>query len=239
MPSGRLSTQPLYLQLRSSLTGFIATGQWKPGALLPNENDLAREFGVSPGTVRKALDLLEAEHLVIRRQGRGTFVNGQTARELAARFCRIRRSDGAAIVARSLIDSIAEGESNEVERVRLGLALSDRVYRFRRIQIDNDDPVMVEDVSVPAKLFADLAEMINVPDAILELALKQGILFGSAQESIHIGRVTPPIAKALRIAPASPVFILDRVLNALDERPVEWRVAHCHIADKHYIAEMR
>ena len=56
----RFLTRPLYLQLRDALVERIARGQWKPGAAVPNEQDLAREFGVSPGTMRKALDLMES-----------------------------------------------------------------------------------------------------------------------------------------------------------------------------------
>jgi GntR family transcriptional regulator len=70
----RLFTQPLYLQLRDALATRMVRGEWKVGTAIPSEGDLARECGVSKGTMRKALDLLEGEGLLIRRQGRGTFV---------------------------------------------------------------------------------------------------------------------------------------------------------------------
>ena len=70
----RFFTQPLYLQLRDALAERIARGEWKPGIAIPGEGDLARQLGVSKGTVRKSLDLLESEGLLSRRQGRGTFV---------------------------------------------------------------------------------------------------------------------------------------------------------------------
>ena len=68
----RFRTQPLYMQLRDVLAQRIASGEWKSGNTVPNEIDLARELGVSQGTVRRSLDLLESEHVVTRRQGRGT-----------------------------------------------------------------------------------------------------------------------------------------------------------------------
>jgi GntR family transcriptional regulator len=74
---GKFMNRPLYLQLRDALAERIAQGEWRPGSAIPNESDLAREFGVSAGTMRKALDLMEAERLLTRRQGRGTFVNDQ------------------------------------------------------------------------------------------------------------------------------------------------------------------
>ena len=75
MASHSFSTKPLYLQLRDALSERVATGQWQPGACIPNEHELAREFNVSTGTMRKALGIMEDEHLIARRQGRGTFVN--------------------------------------------------------------------------------------------------------------------------------------------------------------------
>ena len=91
---GRFSTRPLYLQVRDALASRIAMGEWKPNAAIPNEGDLAREFGVSSGTMRKALDLMEGERLLTRRQGRGTFVNDQSSDELAERYSNIRTADG-------------------------------------------------------------------------------------------------------------------------------------------------
>src|SRR5215510_9620939 len=88
------SRRPLYLQVRDVLAARIAAGQWKPGVTIPNENDLARELGVSSGTMRKALEFMEGERLLTRRQGRGTFVNDQTSHERADRYSNLRTSDG-------------------------------------------------------------------------------------------------------------------------------------------------
>ena len=71
----RLVIRPLYLQVRDALVERIGKGEWKPGAAIPNEVDLAREFGISSGTMRKALDLLEDQRVVTRSQGRGTYIN--------------------------------------------------------------------------------------------------------------------------------------------------------------------
>ena len=98
LPTNRFSTRPLYLQLRDALAERIAHGEWKPGNAIPNESDLAREFGVSSGTMRKALDMMEGEHLLTRRQGRGTFVNDQSSDEMAMRFNNVRSKDGQRVV---------------------------------------------------------------------------------------------------------------------------------------------
>ena len=128
MPTNHFSTRPLYLQLRDALAERVAAGEWKPGTAIPNEGDLAREFGVSAGTMRKALDLLEDEHLVTRRQGRGTFVNDQSSEEMAVRFCNVRNADGRRIVCKFKKLEISEQPANEDEQARLLLTANERVF---------------------------------------------------------------------------------------------------------------
>src|SRR5262245_24638229 len=89
-----LSKRPLYLLVRDSLAGRIAAREWKPNCAIPSESDLAREFGVSAGTMRKALEFMETERLLRRRQGRGTFVNDQASDEILVRYSNIRTADG-------------------------------------------------------------------------------------------------------------------------------------------------
>ncbi len=71
--------RPLYVQIQGLITKRIADGAWKPGDLLPTEHELAAEYGVSQGTVRKALIALEGEKLIVRRQGVGTTSPGTRA----------------------------------------------------------------------------------------------------------------------------------------------------------------
>ena len=93
-PRDKFSIEPLYVQVRNLLAQRLASGVWPPGSALPNEMELARELGVSSGTVRKALDSLESDRLVVRRQGRGTFVVDQASGDVAARFSNIRNGEG-------------------------------------------------------------------------------------------------------------------------------------------------
>src|SRR5882757_2484915 len=132
--ASRFSNRPLYLQLRDALADRIASGEWKPTSAIPNESDLAREFGVSAGTMRKALDMMEAERLLTRRQGRGTFVNDQSSDELAARFSNIRGPDGQRMCGQVKSAEITEGPANAAECVRLRLHAEDRVLRIHRVR---------------------------------------------------------------------------------------------------------
>src|SRR5690349_10497376 len=116
LKSAPFSTRPLYLQVRDLLASRIAAGDWRPGGTLPNEVELARELNVSPGTVRKALDQMEDEHLVFRRQGRGTFVADQSSEELAVRFTNIRTSQGSRISGHVSGSKVTVAKASELEQ---------------------------------------------------------------------------------------------------------------------------
>ena len=237
--TSRFSTRPLYLQVRDALAERIASAEWKPSAVIPNEGDLAREFGVSSGTMRKALDLLEAERLLTRRQGRGTFVNDQASAELAVRYSNIRALDGEHVGGEVHVLDVAEAAVTEVECARLHLRTHERVHRIRRLRLSEGEPYMIEEVAMPTALFPGLPESGALSHRIVILAQQFGILLGKGEERITIGSASPEVAKTLQVEPAAPVLVLDRLVCTLDGRPAEWRLGQCHIADKHYLAEFK
>ena len=238
MSSGRFSNRPLYLQLRDALAERIAGGQWKPGSAIPNENDLAREFNVSAGTMRKALDLMETERLLTRRQGRGTFVNDHASDELSARFSNLRASDGSRVCGEVKSAQIIEGTASQMECERLRLRPGDGVYRIHRILHNEGQIYLVEEASLPAELFPRLPQRRGVADRIIILAQEYGLLLGKAAERVCLGQASPSLAQTLGIAAGAPIMVLDRVVMALDGRPIEWRMGYCHLVDKYYMAEM-
>src|SRR5215218_432185 len=80
---------PLYLQIKGLILQSPQQGEWKPGEAIPSEMDLAARFRVSQGTVRKAIDELAAENLVLRRQGKGTFVATHSEQHVQYRFLKL------------------------------------------------------------------------------------------------------------------------------------------------------
>ena len=237
--TSRFSTRPLYLQVRDALGERIAGGEWKPSTAIPNEGDLARQFGVSPGTMRKALDLLEAERLLTRRQGRGTFVNDQASEELAVRYSNIRGKDGAHVAGEVELLDVTEAAISEAECMRLRLRMHERVCRIRRVRLRDGKPYMLEDVAMPAALFPGLPENKAPSHRIVVLAQQYGLLLGRGEERITIGSASPEVAKTLRVEPATPLLNLDRLVCTLDGRPVEWRLGQCRIGDTYYLAEFK
>jgi GntR family transcriptional regulator len=83
---------PLYQQIKALITQSLQSGEWKPGELIPSEVELANRYKVSQGTVRKAIDELAADNLVMRRQGKGTFVATHHEARAHIRFLRCART---------------------------------------------------------------------------------------------------------------------------------------------------
>src|ERR687889_621769 len=91
-PLGTPAFSPLYQQIKGLILQSLQAGEWKPGESIPSEMDLAARFRVSQGTVRKAIDELAAENLVVRRQGKGTFVATHSEQHVRSRCARATRS---------------------------------------------------------------------------------------------------------------------------------------------------
>ena len=231
------STRPLYLQVRDALVQKYAGTDAPPGAL-PNEESLAREYGVSPGTVRKALTTLVNERVLTRRPGRGTFISDPASGELAIRFSNIRSSDGQRVSGSVAKSTIEIGLANEAEREQLNLHANAQVFRIKRVRHDQGHPFMVEDVALPAAIFPDLDKRPDRSHRVTLLARQYGILLGKATEKLRLAAASPDIATALEVAPESPVLVLDRLVLALDSRPVEWRIGYCNLGDKQHVADM-
>jgi GntR family transcriptional regulator len=232
----RFSIQPLYLQLRDALAERIASGEWKCGDIIPNEVDLARELGVSQGTVRRSLDLLESEHVVTRRQGRGTFVNDPDSQ--AYRFNNFRLANGAAAPTDASTLDIVMAEASDSECARLQLITGDQVYRISRIRSHLGRAFMIEGASLPAALFPQLVERALQSHRLVEIAQAYSLLLRNAEERIVVGTCSPLAAEALNLAPGTPVLILDRVIKTRSGRPAEWRRAECVLVGMHYKAHL-
>lgn len=236
----KFSIRPLYLQVRDSLAERIALGDWKPNTAVPNEMELARELGVSPGTMRKALDLLESEGLVTRQQGRGTFINDLTSPALASRYSHFCSANGERVVGELKALDIYAGLASDAECERLQLTPQDHVYRITRFRSYTNKPFLFETVSLPMALFPGLTQRGLVSSALTTIANAYGLLLGNAVETVSPGAASASVSKALDIAESSPVLILDRLIMTRAGRPAEWRVGVCcRIGELHYKVKIR
>ncbi|MEM1345297.1 MAG: GntR family transcriptional regulator [Pseudomonadota bacterium] len=209
-----------------TLTARIASGALAPGAMLASEPDLARDFGVSPGTVRKALGALEGRGLVTRQQGRGTFVTVRTPESALFHFFRLHGLDGV----RS--DPVLEREHVTARTARPAetAALFDapaRVVEIVRVRSVAGTRALYERAVVPAALFPGLAERAPLPNTLYALYQRAySCAIVRAEDSLHAGGATPEVAAALDLTEGAPVLISERRAVDLLERVVELRTSH-------------
>src|ERR671913_288944 len=114
-----LGFRPLYRQAKDVLTRRIAEGAWQPGQILPSEFEIAADLGVSQGTVRKALDEMTAENLLVRRQGKGTFVARHDEERILFQFFRLIPDEGERRFPESRVMAIKSAEADAVAAERL------------------------------------------------------------------------------------------------------------------------
>ena len=150
---------PLYLQIKALLERSLEAREWRPGEAIPSEIDLAGRYGVSQGTVRKAIDALAADNLVVRKQGKGTFVATHTEeRSSLFRFLRIRRNDGGDVHPASRLLDVKRGKAGADIARLLDLKPGDPVLVLRRVLDYDGEPVVLDEITLPAQLFRGLTK---------------------------------------------------------------------------------
>jgi GntR family transcriptional regulator len=233
-----LAREPLYVQVCDLLTRQIAGGMWKPNAALPNELELSRELGVSPGTVRKAMEKLESDRLVVRRQGRGTFVIDQAGPEIASRFDRMRQCDGEPITWRADLLRQSSGTATEQEQRMLRLGPGEPVARKRRLLTAGDRPFAVEDACLAIGRLPGV-QGANVGDwSLSKLAQRHGVHVARGTEEVRVTNACLDAAVLLAVAPDTVLVQLDRIISTADDQPIEWRTAVCHLRGEYYHADV-
>ncbi len=231
--------RPLYEQVRLALLQRIQSGAWPPGAALPNEFELAAEMGVSQGTARKAINALADERLVVRRQGRGTFVAEHTPAEVLFRFFQFYDAAGNRVSPESTNLNTRRAKARRDERARLKLAPSARVIRHARVRTVDGRPFVSELIVLPEDQFSDLGTDGEIPNTLYDLFQRRfGVTVARADEQITVDAADARIASELAIAKGTPLMVIDRVTFSIDGRPIEWRLSRCHLADLHYLVRL-
>jgi GntR family transcriptional regulator len=227
---------PLYRQIKDLLVEGLERGEWKPGELIPSELELAARFQVSQGTVRKAVDELAAENLLVRRQGKGTFVATHHEPKAQFRFLRIVPDQGEPVrPASQFLDCRRVRASGDIAR-QLDIKAGDAVVYLRRLLSFDGTPVVLDEIWLPGTLFKGLTAE--------RLAEYKGPLYGlfetefgtrmiRADERIRAIAADADAARLLAVEPGAPLLLVDRVSYTYGERPVEVRRG-LSVTDKHH-----
>lgn len=220
MTLNRDGPDALYRQMADDLERSIREGALKPLARLPSEQELMVQYGVSRVTVRKAMDHLEQKNLVVRRQGRGTYVAGPLVRQdLSAPFYEALASRGMRFTPQLLEYELVTPS----ERVAAALRLpGSPVARATRVYSVADTPIGVAIAHMPPELMDRLTrEQVAELSGYAQLQLAFGVKVAYAQLHIRAQCCGAGPGAILGIHPSEPLLILDRTSFTADDRPVE------------------
>ncbi|RXZ38374.1 GntR family transcriptional regulator [Oxalobacteraceae bacterium CAVE-383] len=227
---------PLYQQIKALITRRLELGEWKPGELIPSEVELGNVFKVSQGTVRKAIDELAAENLVVRRQGKGTFVATHHETLSQFRFLRlVPDSDALQIATNKLIDIKRVRAPAEVAR-QLDLKAGDSVIFIKRVKSFNDVPTILEDIWLPGAIFKSLTaeRLVEYKGPLYGLFETEfGTRMIRATERIRAIQATAEMAELLRVAQDCPLLSVERLSFTYGDKPVEVRRGQ-YLTDSYY-----
>jgi GntR family transcriptional regulator len=242
MPNATPTFQPLYQQIKALLERSLDAGEWRPAEAIPSETSLALRFGVSQGTVRKAIDALAAENLVVRRQGKGTFVATHTEEKSSlVRFLRIRRNDGRDEYPASRLIEVRRGRAS-VEAARLlDLRAGDPVILLRRVLDFSAEPAVLDDITLPGAAFKGLtkARVDAYRGSMYSFFETEfGVRMLKARERLRAVAADAASARILNVRVGEALLSVDRVTLTYGDRPVEWRRGLCTTRHFHYLNEL-
>ena len=230
--------QPWYVQTKTLLERALEAGEWPPGTAIPAEVALAARFGVSQGTVRKAIGALAAENLLVRRQGKGTFVATHTEEPASNfRFLRIRRNDGRPEYPGSRLIDLRRGKAGAEVARALAVKQGDGIYILRRILDYASRPVVLDEITLPAALFNGLtrARFSGYPGSMYGFFETEfGVRMLRADERVHAVAADRTAAELLEVAAGAPLLAVDRISFTYGDRPVEVRRGLCATRHEHY-----
>ena len=236
---GTPAFSPLYQQIKGLILKSLQASQWKPGDAIPSEMELAVRFRVSQGTVRKAIDELASENLLIRRQGKGTFVATHAEHQVQYRFLKLvpdhgdSNSEGPA--ERQIIDCKRARAAADVARA-LSVRPGDTLLQVRRVLSFAGEPTILEDIWLPGGPFKGLtAERLNAHRGPMYALFETefGVQMVRAEEKIRAVRPDAEQSRLLMLPPESALLSVERIAYTYRDKPMELRRG-LYRTDKHH-----
>ena len=242
---GAPAFSPLYQQIKALLLQSLQAQEWLPGQAIPSEMELAARFRVSQGTVRKAIDEMATDNVLVRRQGKGTFVATHAEQATQFRFLRLVADDGSAPqLQRRLLECRRMRAPAEVARL-LALAPGEAAVQVRRLLLAADGaglkPVVLDDLWLPGTPFKGLS--------VERLQAWRGPMYRlfEAEFNVHMIRAEEKLravaasgadAALLEVPEGTPLLSVERLAYTYGDRPVELRRGLYHTEAHHYRNEL-
>lgn len=243
-PQATPAFSPLYQQIKGLILQSLQAGEWKPGEAIPSEMELAARFRVSQGTVRKAIDELAAENLVVRRQGKGTFVATHAEQHVQYRFLKLVPDSGdpgsEGPAERTVLECRRQRATADVARA-LSLRSGDAVVQVRRILGFGGVATILEDLWLPGNAFRGMtAEQMagyhGPTYAMFEVEF--GVRMVRAEEKIRAVAADAQQAALLAVPPGSPLLSVERLAYTYNDVPMELRRGLYRTDTHHYRNEL-
>ena len=231
----------LYIQVKKRITGSLISAEWAPGESIPSEIELAKKYNVSQGTVRKAIDDLVSDKILIRRQGKGTFVSSHNEENIQLRFLRLTEKSGKKENLESKLISFEKEKAGNQIAKSLGINPSSTLISIKRLLTFNGRPLILDLIKIPTAYFRGLT-----PEKIIEKSgsmyrmyeVDFGIQMLHADEKILAVRSSKESSTLLHVSEGSPLLSVERLSYTYDKKPIEWRLGLCLTLDHYYKTEL-
>ncbi|NYE23864.1 GntR family transcriptional regulator [Pigmentiphaga litoralis] len=240
LPGDAQAGAPLYAQVKQAVLDALSHGEWKQGEAIPPEKQLAERFGVSIGTLRKAIDELSSENILVRQQGRGTYVAIHNRNHHFFKFFRVVGQDGVKTYPVTTLLKFRRLRATGPLRDALQLDTGDQVFEFSNRLVLNGDVVMVDTITVPEPRFRGLTEQM--------LRERPSTLYNFYQDAFNINVIaTDERLRAcsadeihagwLDVAVGAPLLEVRRLAYSYNREPVEWRVSRVNTEKYEYLGQ--
>ena len=230
---------PLYQQIKVLMLQSLQSGEWKPSAAIPSEMDLAVRFKVSQGTVRKAIDELASDNLLVRRQGKGTFVATHAEQQVQYRFLRLFPDSGdlqgEGPAQRQIIDCKRVRASSDIAR-SLSIRQGEAVLQVRRVLSFASIPTILEDLWLPGAPFKGLtAERLRAYQGPMYALFETefGVRMVRAEEKIRAVLPDAEQCALLHTTAQTPLLSVERTAFTYNDTPMELRRG-LYLTDTHF-----
>ncbi len=235
------SYKPLYDQIKVLLTQSLIGGEWRPGEMIPSEIDLAGRFKVSQGTVRKAIDSLAGENILIRRQGKGTFVATHNEEGIKLRFLRLTAANGQKeALQNELLNCTKTKADNRIASI-LEIKTGAALIEVKRLLTFSGRPLIYDHIVIPAAPFKGINGTRieeNQGSMYSMYETEYGIRMIRAEERLTAVAANKEVADALNLQLGAPLLSIERVSYTYGDKPMEWRLGLCLTDDHHYMSEL-
>jgi GntR family transcriptional regulator len=225
----------LYQEVKNKLMESLRGGEWKAGEMIPAEKRLCERFGVSVGTLRKAVDELAAENILMRHQGRGTFVMSHSPDRYMFGFFHICGKDGRKEYPKVEFISLTHEKADADSARRLGIRTGTKVYRITNLLSLAGKPVIVDDIILPERFFGGLtADDVRERRTTLYQLYQDrfGVAVLRTEERLQAQAANPAVARLLGLEQGTPVLHVIRRAMTFRDEVVELR--HSYVLTTHH-----